>query len=100
MPKRNPHYGHVGLDFIDAFGLRNFSFQLCRNMENGRPEAVAIVHIVDGEILRMLFCQYLSDRQQEAVIRMAYTFKNRNTPVSFGSIREVARKEPSCNQDH
>lgn len=89
--KTNPHYGHVGLDFIDAYGLRNFSFQLCRNMENGRPEAVAVVHIVDGDIARLLFCPYLSDTQQEAIIRMAYTFKSRSTPQKFGSLHEVAR---------
>ena len=86
FPVSKPRTGFMSLDFIDGFGLRNTSFELCQRMENSeRLEAVAIIHIVGGDVIRALYCKVFTDRQQEAIVRMARIYMTRQQPQVFGT---------------
>jgi hypothetical protein len=69
-PKRTRYVSSVGLNFIDAYGLKNMSFQLCTNDVNGHYMAMAIVDVVEGDVVRCMVSAKLRLRE-DAVKRLA-----------------------------
>jgi hypothetical protein len=69
-PKRTRYASEVGLNFIDAYGLKNMSFQLCTNDVNGHYMCMAMVDVVEGDVVRCIVSQRLRKRE-DAVKRLA-----------------------------
>jgi hypothetical protein len=72
----------VGLDFIDSWGLRNTSFQLL----DTNNQAVAIVDIVDGGVIRFLAIPMLI-QYRDAIVRLAMSQLRKSVPASFSKVR-------------
>lgn len=60
---------NIGQAFTDAYGLKNLAFQLCE-LKNGRLESVAIVDIVEGDVVRFLAIPKIQQKQR-AIERLA-----------------------------
>jgi len=68
--KKTRYVSEIGLNFIDQYGLKNMSFQLCTNDVNGHYMAMAIVDVVEGDVVRCMVSQRLRLRE-DAVKRLA-----------------------------
>ncbi len=77
----------VGNDFVDAQGVRRFSFQICRH-HNGRFEAVAVLDVSYGQdgvpSFRFAAIESLK-RRQLGIQRLASIYMRRSVPVCFAS---------------
>lgn len=74
---------HVGSDFVDAKGVRLFSFQLCKTSpKTGRFESHASLCFEDGKLTRALFTPATAPRAA-AIERLARVWMGRSVPVVF-----------------
>ncbi len=71
----------VGLDFIDAYGVRIFNFQLCERRDSGLV-TVAIVDMAGEKIARKISVDRLEARMK-GIVRLARKYLGRSIPQVF-----------------
>lgn len=69
----------VGNDFIDADGVRRFSFSLCEQRE-GKPVAIAIVDIVGNKTVERLMTIGALTHYRKQVEELAFYWQARHAP--------------------
>lgn len=72
----------IGLDFVDADGVRRTNFCLCAHRKDGL-RTVAMVDTADGRVTRHCYINELEHRT-DAVLRLARIYQGRSVPQVFG----------------
>jgi hypothetical protein len=78
----------VGLDFINAFGVRMFTFTLNRPnpAKGGRLETVGIVEMDNNATVYRVRTIDALDNRHAAIVRLAKRYMARSIPAVFSSM--------------
>lgn len=91
----------IGCDFIDAYGDRTFTFQLCRPKTAGDPKSIEAVAIVQykGTIIENIHISSELEAKRTAIMRLFGKSLEKSTPKKFAGSGKYAGKTNKMDTD-